>query len=62
MDSKVTSGSIWTSVDFDRFVVDKIETSDTGTWIYYHREYNEDHEYHCLIGAFLNRFTIHENS
>lgn len=62
MKSKVIPGSIWTTTDFVFFVIEKTEENDAGVWVFYHKKENVDQKYHCLIGAFLNRFTNYENS
>ena len=62
MDSKVLSGSTWTSQDIEFFIVEKIESKDSEDWIYYHKRKNPDQSYCCLVGAFLNRFKLYDNS
>ena len=49
--------SRWKGVDGITFVVLKLEDSTQGMWVFYKNE-KTDQEYHCLLDAFLDRFSI----
>lgn len=62
MENKVLPGSFWTAVNFDFFVVDAVEKIGSDSWVRYHKRTDPTQVYCCLIGAFLDRFTLYENS
>lgn len=62
MEKRVLPGSFWTATDFGFFVVEKIERIGSELWVYYHKKADPTQKYCCLIRAFLNRFTLYENS
>lgn len=59
---KVKIDSIWVGSSFEEFQVDAVEYKDNGTWVFYHRVSNPSSAYSCLVDAFLQRFSLTENS
>ena len=49
--------SKWSGSDHVRFTVDSITESDLGPVVYYTRS-TDNKQFHCLLGAFLQRFHL----
>jgi len=47
-------GSIYSSNDHKKFVIEQVLEDNQGTWVHYR---DNDKQYSCLIEAFLSRFT-----
>jgi hypothetical protein len=49
--------STWRGVDHVRFLVNSITESDQGPVVHYTRD-TDGKTFYCLVGAFLQRFTL----
>jgi hypothetical protein len=54
-------GSIWVTPDRKQFQVTDIKLVDNQKWIYYNNVSSKQ-EYHCLVEAFIDRFTEKVNN
>ena len=50
----IKPGSIYSSNDHKKFVIEQVLEDNQGTWVHYR---DTDKRYSCLIEAFLSRFT-----
>ena len=50
----IKPGSIYSSNNHKKFVIEKVLEDNQGTWVHYR---DDDKQYSCLIEAFLSRFT-----
>jgi hypothetical protein len=50
----IKPGSIYSSNNHKKFVIEKIVEDNQGTWVHYQ---DNSRQYSCLIEAFLSRFT-----
>ena len=50
----IKPGSIYSSNDNKKFVIEQVLENNQGTWVHYR---DNDKQYSCLIEAFLSRFT-----
>ena len=50
----IKPGSIYSSNDHKKFVIEQVLEDNQGIWVHYR---DHDKQYSCLIEAFLSRFT-----
>jgi len=61
MTQNLKENSIWTTSNFTKFKIEKIEGVGDLALVHYSRVADPTMRYSCLIGAFLNRFSFIES-
>ena len=56
MTTLIAEGSIWESVNSDKFRILHVITLEVRTWVHYY-SVKQDVEYSCLLESFLERFS-----
>lgn len=56
MTTLIAEGSIWESVNSDKFRILHVITLEGRTWVHYY-SVKQDVEYSCLLESFLERFS-----